>query len=48
MTSEPTSRDDFPAAIICAKPIEYDAVCLLIDRWYDAYKDKREMGDSNV
>ncbi|KAK6509042.1 hypothetical protein TWF481_003807 [Arthrobotrys musiformis] len=31
----PASREDFQIAIICALPIEYNAVCLLIDQWWD-------------
>ncbi|KAL7959140.1 nucleoside phosphorylase domain-containing protein [Trichoderma compactum] len=30
-----TSRDDFEIAIVCALPLEYDAVCMLIDKFWD-------------
>ncbi|KAK6536048.1 hypothetical protein TWF281_000294 [Arthrobotrys megalospora] len=32
----PSRREDFQIAIICALPIEYNAVCLLIDQYWDA------------
>ncbi|KAL7786836.1 nucleoside phosphorylase domain-containing protein [Trichoderma afarasin] len=43
----PTSRDDFEIAIVCAKPLEYDAVCLLGDGFWDEDGDSfgRAMGD---
>ncbi|PTB53959.1 hypothetical protein M431DRAFT_508994 [Trichoderma harzianum CBS 226.95] len=31
----PTSRDDFKIAIVCAKDLEYNAACLLIDGFWD-------------
>ncbi|KAJ5560391.1 hypothetical protein N7513_002790 [Penicillium frequentans] len=31
----PASRDDFGIAIVCALPLEYDAVSLLIDEFWD-------------
>lgn len=33
--SRPTSREDFEIAIVCAKGLEYNAVCLLIDGFWD-------------
>ncbi|KAK2594576.1 hypothetical protein QQS21_007706 [Conoideocrella luteorostrata] len=46
----PLSRDDFEVAIICALPLEYDAVAILLDERWD---DRGEMfgrapGDSNT
>ncbi|PNP54704.1 hypothetical protein THARTR1_04909 [Trichoderma harzianum] len=36
----PTSRDDFEIAIVCALPLEYDAVCILIDEFWDEEGDQ--------
>ncbi|KAK1242929.1 hypothetical protein MKX08_005741, partial [Trichoderma sp. CBMAI-0020] len=46
----PSSRDEFEIAIICALAIEYDAVALLIDEFWDKDGDKygRAIGDSNI
>ncbi|KAL6892115.1 WD40 repeat-like protein [Trichoderma evansii] len=46
----PSSRGEFEIAIICALAIEYDAVSLLIDRFWDEDGDKygRAMGDPNT
>ncbi|KAJ6256673.1 hypothetical protein Dda_8538 [Drechslerella dactyloides] len=35
MPSRPSSRDDFEIAIICALPLEYDAVTCLVDEFWD-------------
>ncbi|KAK2597338.1 hypothetical protein QQS21_006034 [Conoideocrella luteorostrata] len=35
MTPRPSTRDDFEIAIICALPLEYDAVALLFDERWD-------------
>ncbi|KAK6338230.1 hypothetical protein TWF730_002303 [Orbilia blumenaviensis] len=45
----PGGREDFQIAIICALPVEYNAVSLLIDQWWDQ-DDKygRAEGDSNT
>jgi nucleoside phosphorylase len=48
MIRQPTSRDDFPVAIICAKTIEYDAICLLMDGWHEGYEDEADKGDNNT
>lgn len=46
----PNSRDDFEIAIICAVAVEYDAVTLLIDKFWDEDGDKygRAIGDQNT
>ncbi|KAH8129977.1 WD40 repeat-like protein [Trichoderma asperelloides] len=46
----PNSRDDFEIAIICALAIEYDAVTLLIDQFWDEDGDKygRAINDPNT
>ncbi|KAM0514543.1 hypothetical protein ACHAPE_006839 [Trichoderma viride] len=36
----PNSRDDFEIAIVCALAVEYDAVSLLIDQFWDEDGDK--------
>lgn len=48
--SPPNSRDDFEIAIICALPLEYDAVSLLIDQFWDDDSDiyGRAIGDPNT
>ncbi|KEY71886.1 hypothetical protein S7711_09755 [Stachybotrys chartarum IBT 7711] len=33
--SRPTSRDEFEIAIVCALPVEYNAVSLLVDEFWD-------------
>jgi nucleoside phosphorylase len=35
----PTTRDDFEVAIICALPLEYDAVVALLDGFWDDHGD---------
>ena len=43
----PTSRDDFEIAIVCAKPLEFDAVFALVDEiWDEDYG--RPWGDPNI
>lgn len=46
----PTNRDDFEIAIVCAKALEYDAVCLLVDGFWDEDGDSfgRAEGDPNT
>lgn len=46
----PNSRDEFEIAIVCALAVEYDAVCLLIDQFWDEDGDKhgRAIGDQNT
>lgn len=46
----PNSRDDFEIAVVCALPVEYDAVTLLVDKFWDEDGDKygRAIGDLNT
>lgn len=46
----PTSRDDFEIAIVCSKALEYNAVCLLVDGFWDENGDSfgRAEGDPNT
>jgi len=46
---QPSCRDDFAIAIICALPLEYDAVSLLFDKFFDEDGDcyGRASGDFN-
>lgn len=46
----PSGRGEFEIAIICALPTEYDAVTLLIDKFWDEDGDKygRAIGDRNT
>ncbi|KAK4059628.1 hypothetical protein Trihar35433_10675 [Trichoderma harzianum] len=48
--SQPTSRDEFEIAIVCTRALEYDAVCLLIDEFWDTDGDSlgRARGDPNT
>ncbi|KAL7788140.1 hypothetical protein V8C43DRAFT_288371 [Trichoderma afarasin] len=47
---QPTSRDEFEIAIVCTRALEYDAVCLLFDEFWDADGDSlgRARGDPNT
>ncbi|KAK4164715.1 phosphorylase superfamily [Cladorrhinum sp. PSN259] len=49
MATRPANRDDFQIAIVCALRREYDAVCLLIDEFWDEDGDPygRAPGDPN-
>lgn len=49
-TARPASRDKFEIAIVCALPLEYDAVSLLIDEFWDEDCDYygRANGDPNT
>ncbi|PNP42208.1 hypothetical protein TGAMA5MH_05890 [Trichoderma gamsii] len=49
MSQRPSRREDFEIAIICALPLEYDAVSLLFDEFWDEDGDKfgRAAGDLN-
>ncbi|KAH9439712.1 hypothetical protein MCOR02_003252 [Pyricularia oryzae] len=52
MSAEPTrpqSREDFEVAVICALPIEYDAICLAFDKFWDEEGDvyRKARNDSN-
>ncbi|KAL6359008.1 hypothetical protein LRP88_09206 [Fusarium phalaenopsidis] len=46
MATPPASRNDFEIAIICALPLEYDAVCHLVDEFWDGNYG-RAAGDPN-
>ncbi|PTB38388.1 hypothetical protein M441DRAFT_199624 [Trichoderma asperellum CBS 433.97] len=48
--TQPTSRDDFHVAVICALPSEADAVTLLFDQFWDEEGDQfgRTSGDNNT
>ncbi|KAJ4179576.1 hypothetical protein NW767_014588 [Fusarium falciforme] len=45
----PSRRDDFEVVIICALPLEYDAVCYIFDEFWDQDGDQygRAAGDPN-
>ncbi|EHK25615.1 uncharacterized protein TRIVIDRAFT_143376, partial [Trichoderma virens Gv29-8] len=49
MSQRPSRREDFEVAIICALPLEYDAVALLFDEFWDKDGDTfgRAVGDVN-
>lgn len=52
MSAEPTrpqSREDLEIAVICALPIEYDAICLAFDKFWDEEGDVygKARNDSN-
>lgn len=49
MSQRPSSREDFEVAIICALPLEFDAVLLLFDEFWDEDGDTfgRAIGDLN-
>ncbi|PVI04461.1 purine and uridine phosphorylase [Periconia macrospinosa] len=46
----PFQRDEFEIAIICALPLEFDALCLLLDERWDEDGDQygRAAGDNNI
>ncbi|KAM0449587.1 hypothetical protein ACHAO4_007610, partial [Trichoderma viride] len=48
-SQRPSCREDFEVAIICALPLEYDAVVLLFDEFWDKHGDTfgRAAGDLN-
>ncbi|PGH17687.1 hypothetical protein AJ79_01049 [Helicocarpus griseus UAMH5409] len=46
-TTPPSSRDDFEVAIVCALPLEYDAVSLLIDEFWEEDYGVAD-GDPNI
>ncbi|KAL7799984.1 hypothetical protein V8C37DRAFT_413978 [Trichoderma ceciliae] len=50
MLERPSCREDFEVAIICALPLEYDAVVLLFDEFWDKDGDpyRRAAGDPNT
>ncbi len=47
---KPLHREDFEVAILCALPLEYDAVSLLFDEFWDGDGDPygRAAGDYNI
>ncbi|UKZ82306.1 hypothetical protein TrVFT333_010092 [Trichoderma virens FT-333] len=45
--NKPTQRGDFKIAIVCALQVEYDAVCLLVDEFWDDEDFRRAEGDQN-
>ncbi|KAL7930028.1 hypothetical protein V8C35DRAFT_168054 [Trichoderma chlorosporum] len=44
---KPIQRSDFKIAIVCALQVEYDAVCLLVDEFWDDVDFGRAEGDQN-
>ncbi|KAL7928954.1 hypothetical protein V8C35DRAFT_284838 [Trichoderma chlorosporum] len=50
MARRPSRREDFEVAVICALPLEYDAVVLLFDEFWDNDGDTfgRAAGDNNT
>lgn len=50
MATPPASRDDFEVALVCSLPLEYDAVSLLFDQFWDENGDQygRAIGDPNT
>ncbi|KAL7948310.1 hypothetical protein V8C42DRAFT_342360 [Trichoderma barbatum] len=45
--SKPTQRSEFKIAIVCALQVEYDAVCLLVDEFWDDEDFGRAESDLN-
>ncbi|KAL7786377.1 hypothetical protein V8C37DRAFT_412488 [Trichoderma ceciliae] len=50
MATPPSSRDEFDVALVCALPLEYDAVVLLFDEFWDESGERygRAIGDLNT
>lgn len=50
MATPPASRDEFEVALVCSLPLEYDAVSLLFDHFWDENGDPygRAIGDPNT
>ncbi|UKZ68730.1 uncharacterized protein TrAtP1_009752 [Trichoderma atroviride] len=50
MATPPVSRDEFEVALVCSLPLEYDAVSLLFDQFWDENGDRygRAIGDPNT
>ncbi|KAM0265152.1 hypothetical protein ACHAQJ_000305 [Trichoderma viride] len=48
--SSPTSRDEFEIAIVCTETLAYDAICILLDGYWDTEGDPfgRARGDPNT
>ncbi|KAL7905445.1 WD40-repeat-containing domain protein [Trichoderma velutinum] len=50
MATPPSSRDEFEVALVCALPLEYNAISLLFDEFWDEDGDRygRAIGDQNT
>ncbi|KAL5089361.1 hypothetical protein Trisim1_005646 [Trichoderma cf. simile WF8] len=50
MATPPSSRDEFEVALVCALPLEYNAISLLFDEFWDEDGDRygRAIGDLNT
>ncbi|KAM0513499.1 hypothetical protein ACHAPE_007761 [Trichoderma viride] len=50
MATPPANRDEFEVALVCSLPLEYDAVSLLFDQFWDENGDPygRAIGDPNT
>jgi nucleoside phosphorylase len=50
MATPPATRDEFEVALVCSLPLEYDAVSLLFDQFWDENGDQygRAPGDVNT
>lgn len=50
MATAPSSRDEFEVALVCALPLEYNAISLLFDEFWDEDGDRygRAIGDLNT
>ncbi|PKK50461.1 hypothetical protein CI102_5180, partial [Trichoderma harzianum] len=50
MATRPSSRDEFEVALVCALPLEYNAISLLFDEFWDEDGDRygRAIGDLNT
>ncbi|KAF5638088.1 MTA SAH nucleosidase [Fusarium sp. NRRL 52700] len=46
----PASREDFSVALLCALPLEFDAVCMIVDEFWDEDGDQfgKTSGDQNM
>lgn len=50
MATRPSSRDEFEVALVCSLPLEYNAISLLFDEFWDEDGDQygRAIGDLNT
>lgn len=50
MATPPASRDEFEVALVCSRPLEYNAISLLFDQFWDENGDQygRAIGDTNT
>lgn len=50
MATPPASRDEFEVALVCSRPLEYNAISLLFDQFWDENGDQygRAIGDMNT